>query len=514
MNGGIKEIIEIPKPVIIKEKLTRKILRSAMAQFSSLTVALLELVDNAFDEFDGLHGGSYLDIHIVITKHSITVENIGGKGMGAKELKEWLDWGGTHKTDAIGEYGQGGKAAMGYIGSSVTVQTKRWDEPWLWEIKEGNWDDVSSGEKSYKAIPKKDGNKMRDNLGYCKFVIRKLKSHRQDKKRIKEELSNIYRKYLEEGKVRITLDYDEPVYPLKIPLYDGFKVKTFKEKTSKGLHIDGWIGRLKRDARVKGGPRIMGGMRLLRKGRLICSGEYFGHPNFLSKASLGMLIGEVELTTKVPVLPNKTGFDTSSLMWSEVHDIMHRILEPHIRELQAQREEDTISREEKKRVSQVRSMMIDALQKLDKYSDLTGKFGEDKGRKPPTAKVETKEETDAQNLNEESVATPERQKKPRTMPPEGAIGRLKRLGKMPDWELRDLEPNIRSAWEEKEGRRCLLINRKYCMYEEWKGDELYIAETATLQIAKPEGDDRLSIEDYLNEVNSLMRAFCEVYNAG
>jgi len=257
----------------------------------------------------------------------------------------------------------------------------------------------------------------------------------------------------------------------------------------------------------------MGGMRLLRKGRLICSGEYFGHPNFLSKASLGMLIGEVELTTKVPVLPNKTGFDTSSLMWSEVHDIMHRILEPHIRELQAQREEDTISREEKKRVSQVRRMMIDALQKLDKYGDLTGKFGEDKGRKPPTAKMETKEETDAQNLNEENVATPERQKKPRTTPPEGAVGRLKRLGQMPDWEPRDLDPDIRSAWEEKEGRRCLLINRKYCMYDEWKGDELYIAETAALQLAKPEGDDKLSIEEYLNEVNLLMRAFCEVYNS-
>jgi hypothetical protein len=82
--------MEVPKPVIIKEKLTRKILRPLMSQFSSLPEALLELVDNIFDEFDGIHGGSKLDIDVVITKHSVTVENIGGKGMGQTELSKWL----------------------------------------------------------------------------------------------------------------------------------------------------------------------------------------------------------------------------------------------------------------------------------------------------------------------------------------------------------------------------------------------------------------------------------------
>ena len=50
MNGGKHVTLDLPKPVIIKERLTRKILRSVMAQFSSLSEALLELVDNAFDE--------------------------------------------------------------------------------------------------------------------------------------------------------------------------------------------------------------------------------------------------------------------------------------------------------------------------------------------------------------------------------------------------------------------------------------------------------------------------------
>ncbi len=75
-----QSVSEAPKPVLIKEKITRKVLRPVMAQFSSVAEAVLELLDNAFDEFDGIHGGNHLDINVLITKRSITIENIGGKG--------------------------------------------------------------------------------------------------------------------------------------------------------------------------------------------------------------------------------------------------------------------------------------------------------------------------------------------------------------------------------------------------------------------------------------------------
>ncbi|MFC1901749.1 hypothetical protein ACFLX3_02330 [Chloroflexota bacterium] len=84
---------------------------------------------------------------------------------------------------------------------------------------------------------------------------------------------------------------------------------------------------------------------------------------------------------------------------------------------------------------------------------------------------------------------------------------------MPDWELRILEPDIRSDWGMKEGRNRLLINKKYCLYEQRHGDDLYIAATAILQQARPEGDEVITLERYLNEVNLLMRAFCEVYKS-
>lgn len=510
MNGTRNNTLEMPEPVPLKERISRNLLRAYMANFKSVPDALLELVDNAFDEFDGFHGGTRLEVTIKMTKDSIIVENLGGKGMGPKELNDWLNWGAPIKTDKIGEWGQGGKAAMGYLGRAWKVHTKRWDQPWLWEIREENWDDASSDEKTYEAVPINRDEQF-EGRGYCKFEIKNLKKRRQDTNRIKTVLSNIYKQYLEEGKSSIFVN-GEPVNPLELPLYEGFEKQYFKKKTSQGWWIKGWIGRLKRDVRVRVGPRITGGMRLLRKGRLICDGEYFGHRDFRHKASLGTLIGEVELTTKVPVLPNKTGFDTDSPEWDESREVMYEFLKPHIEALLKQKEAETVTREEKKRVSQVRSLMIEAFKRLSKYEGLYGRFGEDIGRKSRKQRPKGREPTKELDSTEKDKRK-YKQQEPRTPPPEDAVGRLRRLGKMPEWELKDLELEIRSEWGEKNGKRCLLINKTFCLCKEREVDDLYIAETAALQLARPEAEEKLTLKEYLDEVDLLMRAFCEVYNS-
>ena len=498
---------EMPETIILEERITgRKILRPLMSQFQSLREAVLELVDNAFDEFDGFHGGDNLNISIEINKNKIVVENTGGKGMGPLELDKWLNWAESSKVNVIGEYGQGGKAAMGYLGSAWVVRTKKWNEPWLWELRENNWDDMSCDRKKIEAKRTKSDDQY-DGLGYCRFEIKKLKKRRQDINKLKLELSNTYRAYLTEGKVRISVNGD-PLKPLGLQVYEGFEVQKFREKVPQGWYVKGWIGRLKRDTRVRGEPRISSGMRLLRKGRLIYDGEYFGHHDFRYKASLGALIGEVELI-KVPVLPNKTDFDRSSEAWEQTRVVMYEVLKPHIEALLSQKEEETITREEKKRVAQVRQMMDKALKLLSRDPDFSGHFGEGRGRKKPKKGQEGEKPVKPLENEKRLKEKPE----PRTPPPEGAIGRLRRLGKMPDWELKELPLDIRSEWGQKNGNRCLLINNKYCLYEEWKGDELYIAETAVLQMSKPI-DEKLTLEEYTNEVNLLIRAFCQVYNSG
>ncbi len=77
--------------------------------------------------------------------------------------------------------------------------------------------------------------------------------------------------------------------------------------------------------------------------------------------------------------------------------------------------------------------MVEALRLLSKASDLSSRLQEHVGRKPPEAHPEQEVSETLQHAN-----TSLESKEPRTPPPEGATGRLRRLGKMPDWDLRIL----------------------------------------------------------------------------
>ena len=136
--------------------------------------------------------------------------------------------------------------------------------------------------------------------------------------------------------------------------------------------------------------------------------------------------------------------------------------------------------------------MIEAFRLLNKRSDLPSILDMEHGRKRSESKNGVKV-TLKQLESVEDKQTSKRQ--PRTPPPTDAVGRLQRLGRMPEWELRILEPDIRSDWEVTERRRCLLINKKYCLYEERDGDDLYIAETAALQLARPDNDEKIPLEE-------------------
>ena len=53
---------------------------------------------------------------------------VGGTGMGPRELeREYLRWGGSSKRagERIGRYGQGGKAAIGHLGSRFAITASR-----------------------------------------------------------------------------------------------------------------------------------------------------------------------------------------------------------------------------------------------------------------------------------------------------------------------------------------------------------------------------------------------------
>lgn len=106
---------------------------------------------------------------------------------------------------------------------------------------------------------------------------------------------------------------------------------------------------------------------------------------------------------------------------------MYEILKPHVEKLLSHREEETVTQRERKRASEVRNMMIEASKLLSKYSTSTSRLSEKPGRK----------NSEMNPVESETLQTHEKklpQKEPRTPPPVGAIGKLRRLARMPEWE--------------------------------------------------------------------------------
>jgi hypothetical protein len=150
--------------------------------------------------------------------------------------------------------------------------------------------------------------------------------------------------------------------------------------------------------------------------------------------------------------------------------------------------------------------MIEALKNLN--TNEMGRKKPEKREELPAVALDIIEPLSDKKESEKLRKKPE----PLTPPPEDAIGKLKRLGKMPDWEIKPLDPSIRSVWGKKDdGSRCLVINKKYNLYEQRTGDELYLTETAALRTAEPEGEENITISSYTEEVDKIMRAVCEVY---
>ena len=453
-------VITLPaeaEPREIKERFSRRIVRTLMGNFRSFSEALLELVDNAFDKFDGFHGGRTLRVHVEASRSKIVVENIGGRGMGFQDLENWLLWGQSDTEAGIGEYGQGGKAAMGYLGNAWQVQTKRWDESEMLEIKESQW---REGDELKRYVVKSARAPQElDGLGYCRIEITSLRQKNQNIQRLWHQLGNAYRPLLKDGKVSITLN-DQHVPPFELPIYDGVPISQIREKTQNGIFLTGWVGELKRDARQRTPISINGGMRVLRAGRLVCDGEFFGHPGPSYKQSLSRLIGEIEVSTHVPVLPNKTDFDRDSLEWNDIRVTMQKVLKPHIDRLLQQPDEVLVTREERKRVQKVRELMVLALKQLA----LQASGGTGRKDLEPNSNIQQNRQPD-----------PNRRQKKRRKPRTG----------MPEWRIRPLDQSRRWDWDTERGRdgkpiEVLIINKSFPWYTERKGDELYIAETAPL----------------------------------
>jgi len=482
---------EISSNILLEEEIDINIVTSLMRNYRNAVEAILELIDNAVDD---RQKGVPLQIEIFLGPKLVEIVNSRGIGMGLNELKSFLKWGQSSKQGKLGRYGQGGKAALGYLGRSWTLKTSKLGEEKTYIIEENDWRSRMGGKKKYK--PKIYESMISKEEGKVVIKIRNL-SRKINEKKLKEALSDYYRMLLEEKKVKIEIN-KEAIKPLKIPV---IQKEDFIEKVdSKKFH--GWVGLLPPNVSFRGG------IRCCVLGRKITENEYFGHPDYTYKATLNRIVGEVNADF-LELNLNKTGFDTDSWGWVKVKEKMYKKMVPFIEFLLYEKEEEQITEDEKERHK--------------KASDVWNKFMKEylKEGRIPSEELRTKEldfgqkpfekEKDSKETEIIPFPRPRGKYEPATPPPEVAIGKRKRLKKFLGIRV---EPGvipdltIRSELQKRGGEEIIIVNKIFPAYKKRKGDSLYIWETIAMECAKPEEDEEMNYIEYLKELGKIFSNFC------
>jgi len=520
---------------VLEEKISPDVRRAFMGNFRNANEAVNELIDNCMAD---RMSRRQLDVQIEPKKKELTITNRNGFGMTPEEAQGFLTWGYTTGR-GLSRWGVGGKAAIGYLGTGFVLQFKSFRSPEAYQIEDHDWERREDANHLATYTPKRILVPAEEHEGFVRLRIIGLKL-KIDEKKLGVHIANIYRRVLMRGDATIKVRSNR-IEPLDIPIYDAFSAEDFYEHTASGKVFEGWIGRLKADT-PKGGT-IKGGIRCCAEGRLITQGEFFGQPTPSHKASLGNLIGEIEIAF-VPMGLKKTEFDTESEEWKYVYDTMKKKLEPHIKKLLKVPEKVRISQQEWDRLDQAKDLIQKALERLDiveKLYQWAGKGRKRRGLREIETPSKERERrlraipdgfhrepngdiiADAVSARQPLPPVPEgwvyrddkhgaikRQYTPRTFPPENAVGRLKRLSVIP-WSLHPMPENTRSELQDLgNGKHELRINVKYPLYQEAKGKVWYLVETAALEFAKLGVNGDISTSEYMDEVNEIVIAACQV----
>ncbi len=474
--------------IILKETFDPGLKHSLYSNFKKWTEAFLELVDNAVSN---RIPNKILTIHINNSKRHLSITNENGYGMTVDDLQGFLEWGKIkHRTPYdIGAYSQGGKSAMGYLGRSMTVTASPVDQKILYRIEDNDlhaYDKL----KEYRVI-----TMPRENLhGYVEVKVDDISRNIKDDE-LETLVMNTYRPLIENGEIQVFHNLKKIQTDL-FPLDAEFPIQKFSFPVKKGnkhyYSVEGWIGRLIPRSGIKGG------LRCYKLGRLILDREFFEHPDANYKQTLNFLFGEVHLN-HVTATTNKTGFDRDSDEWVEVQKKMFEILKPHIDDLLG-REIQEPSDEEKNRVKKAKEIFEELL-RLKKI-DIRGK-------------ALTEMFTEGQKVNEQGhnerntdQTISKRKNDPATPPPPNSVGKRRRLKEFMDWTIRSMDETVRSKIEDKDGKQLLVINNLYSGYKALKGNLVYLLETAAIQIARPDKDEKITPEEYIEKYDELFSFIC------
>src|SRR4030042_2002779 len=130
---------------IIRENFDPKLITALFKNFSNQYVALFELIDNAVDDRQQ-NEKLIVSIDYFPEDEKLTIKNFSGKGMSIDDLEKFFIWGfSDKKSGRIGRYGQGGKAALGYLAKSFSLKSHPKNSPLGFCVKVKDWENREIG---------------------------------------------------------------------------------------------------------------------------------------------------------------------------------------------------------------------------------------------------------------------------------------------------------------------------------------------------------------------------------
>lgn len=481
---------------LVRERIDPRLTSALFANYRTPVDAVLELVDNAVDS---RVDGRALEVDLAVRPGTVVLTAVGGSGMGPNELeREYLRWGASRKRagDSIGRYGQGGKAAIGHLGTRFEILASRAGEAGAHGFADEEYRDRSRL-RTYEL--RERTKPVAAELGYVRIEVGGV-DRKVDARRLRTRLGETYRPLLERGDVVLRLDR-ALVTPLTWTLDERHEVSV----RAGGRVIHGWWGLLP-DPLPLSPPDA--GIRLYHLGRLVGSPEWFGHPGPAQHPALNRLVGEIELP-HVPVTMNKTDVDRGSEVWGSVEARLNRLLAPVVRRL-TRDVEMAPSANALRTADQVRRILARALRLLESgklfESELgVGGGGEGAGGQltldsPSHPAAPEAEDAAADGARDDADPTPATPQAP-PAPRRGGSGPGSRSG-VGEVVIRSLDPRLRSAMVVEDGVRRVVINSRYPLYEVRKGDLWYQLETALREVCVtiPEA----TVPEFERKVNELM----------
>jgi len=496
--------------VVWQEITGRGVTVALMNNFTSGADALKELIDNPID----YQWGQTLNVEIVKRRDSVSIRSDGGRGMGAEEIQEWLNWGEgeEHFQSHIGKYHQGGKAACGFLGQQVEIWAKRAGSDEIWHLKDKDWNSRQVVKNFGTPTPLPESRypqtmrSLPTERGHVLIEVSKLVDRRWNFDDLRRALSRTYRSLIENGSLHIRIN-DQEVEPLRVALSTAVNNVDINVKLPKGMSVSGWAGRIMRDQMV---DNVKSGLHLVLNGRLICDGEWFGF-NHQGKGAFNSLFGVLHMTGFTPN-PNKTDFvNRSEQEWEDLSKSVLQQLSTLIAELRGSESTARVSKKEKQTLQEVAGELQDVFESLGESKESETSAETDGPQQQIGVGGRKRPEHQERQLPLRNQGPNESPSVPRTPPPPDAVGTLSRVfgniagGRTrPPLRLKSWEGSERSAWTTEGAMVWLDINNQYPLYLTLNGAKSYLAETAILEICRPRDNEPMDAAHYIQRVDQML----------